>query len=109
MRIAVPWHEMPRQCPSVSLFRSPGLVDRDRVVVTIVELVQLFDELVSSLVSERLFMWTIGIATVSWFLLFGLCVLGGLPSCAPVVGCGCVVELMGTCPCDSMYFLLLLP
>ena len=89
--------------PQFFLLCSTSLVDRDSVPVFVYEL---SDELEYPVVSERVFSGHIVIAALAWVLCLSFCVLGGLPSfalsrmsCALVVGCGCVVELIGTSPC----------
>ena len=77
--------------PKLLFLLPPSLVDRNKLPVTVIELVQLLvcSWILSSLVSERVF----------FFVLFGLlcCVLGRV-SLVLVVGCGCVVKLVGTSP-----------
>ena len=88
---------------------SQGLLDRDKVPVSVFDLAQLLDELVGPVIvcqRARVF-WTIVMVIVSRIWLSGFFVFWFVVvylSCVIIDYCGCVVELIGTSPCIALYF-----
>ena len=87
---------------------SQGLVDRDKVPVSVFELAQLLDELVVPvIVCQRARVFSIIVMVIvsrmllSGFFVFWFVVV--FMSCV-LIDYGCVVELIGTSPCIALYF-----
>ena len=117
MRTAVPWHALlfpvaAKVRPCLVIHNTSFCFLQHSLIVR--SPLQLSNEFLDpvTLVSERVFFRAIVFVIVSRFVLLSLCVLFLLPWCVlsgvswvRVVGCGCVVKLIGTSPCTVLSWL----